>query len=221
MARHFQHESDVVRQPFVRCAWGLTRYYALGYHRINVLSPCPMPRKGPGILVCNHISGLDPVLLQALCPRLIVWMMAREYYEQAGIHYGYRRIEAIPVNRTGRDLAATRMALRALEEGRIVGIFPEGAIATEPGIQPFEPGAALLAGRSGAPVYPACIEGTFRGRDVLPAFVLPGQVTAAFANPLILDTVDAARQGIDQATLKIQEAVGELHRRICAWQKAD
>src|SRR4051812_46273398 len=55
--------------------------FARHFHHLEVLSPCPLPPTGPAILVCNHISGLDPVLIQSASKRLIVWMMAREYYE--------------------------------------------------------------------------------------------------------------------------------------------
>ena len=214
MARHYQLESDLLRQPFLRFALGAARYYTRGYHSVNVLSPCTLPAEGPGILICNHISGFDPVLLQSLCPRLVVWMMAREYYERPGLRYAYGRVEAIPVNRTGRDLAATRMALRALAEGRIVGIFPEGKIADSTEIQPFQTGAAMLAMRSGAPVCPACIEGTLRGRDMATAFALSAQATVAFGNPLYFDTTDPARQNVDDAALKMREAVVALHACI-------
>ena len=84
------------------------------YHRTIVRSPLHLPRHGPGILVCNHISGLDPVLVQSVCPRLVVWMMAREYYEIPGLRWLFETIEAIPVDRSGRDMAATRAALRRL-----------------------------------------------------------------------------------------------------------
>lgn len=58
---------------------GVNRLLARVYHRVEVKSPPTLPRKGAAILVRNHISGLDPVILQSAISRPIVWMMAREY----------------------------------------------------------------------------------------------------------------------------------------------
>jgi len=66
-------------------------------------------------------------------------MMAREYYDLRSLTWLYKIVEAIPVDRSGRDLSATRAALRALNEGRVVGIFPEGKIETSQDLLPFRP----------------------------------------------------------------------------------
>ena len=150
------------------------------YHRVNVVSPQRLPKQGPAILICNHTSGLDPMLIQSVCPRLIVWMMAREYYDLPVLHWVFKTVEAIPVDRGGRDLAATRAALRALEAGRILGVFPEGRIETSRDLLPFQTGVALMALKAGVPVYPAYLDGTQRGRDMLPAFLYPNCATLAF-----------------------------------------
>src|SRR4051812_24610919 len=64
--------------------------FARIYHRVNVLSPQRLPKQGPAILICNHTSGLDPMLIQSVCPRLIVWMMAREYYEISALRWVFK-----------------------------------------------------------------------------------------------------------------------------------
>ena len=120
------------------------------YHRTTVKTPHRLPRHGPGILVCNHISGLDPLLIQSACPRAIVWMMAAEYYHIKGINWFLRQIDAIPVNRSGKDLSATRAALAALQAGRILGVFPEGRIAPDEALLPFQVGVALMAIKVGS-----------------------------------------------------------------------
>jgi len=57
--------------------------FARLYHKITIRSPSRLPRRGPAILVCNHTSGLDPVLIQSVCSRLIIWMMARSIMRSA------------------------------------------------------------------------------------------------------------------------------------------
>ena len=73
------------------------------------------------------------MLLQAASRRLLGFMVAREYYESPWLHWICSHIGCIPVNRDGRDLAAIRAAMRALGEGRVVPIFPEGTIVPESG----------------------------------------------------------------------------------------
>jgi 1-acyl-sn-glycerol-3-phosphate acyltransferase len=200
-------------QNFVpRLMYSLNIIFSRVYHNLEVLSPCNLPRHGPAILVCNHISGIDPMLIQSVCPRVIRWMMAREYYEQRGLKWMLDQIGTIPVDRSGRDLAATRTALAALKSGGILGIFPEGRISTTSELLPFQQGIMLLAAKSGAPVYPACVEGTQRGREMLAAYLIRSRAQLAFGEPIVFDREAATRQNIDLSTEKVRTTV-ELLRR--------
>lgn len=185
------------------------------YHHTRVLQPHCLPRLGPGILVANHISGLDPLLIQSICPRLIIWMMAREYYEIPQLNYIFRAISAIPVDRSGRDMAATRSALRALENGRILGIFPEGKIETTPDLLPFQTGVAMMASRAGVPIYPAYVDGTQRNLSMKRAYLQRQETVLAFGKPLRL----SGRPNLEQATAQIQQSVEEL-RQIVLFDKS-
>jgi len=184
--------------------------FSRAYHRTDVLIPQRLPRKGPAILVCNHTSGLDPALIQSVCPRLIVWMMAREYYEMKAMKWMYELIEAIPVDRSGRDMAATRAALRALGNGHVLGIFPEGKIAPGREMLPFQSGVAMLAIKTRVPVYPVFLDGTQRGQEMTLAIMMPNEATLAFGPPVEFDRRDTSREVLDSATAKIRDAVEAL-----------
>src|SRR3954466_15517006 len=68
---------DPLQPSFVaRCLFTVNRMLCRGYHRLQVQTPQQLPKKGPAILVCNHISGLDPLLLQSAVNRPVIWMMA-------------------------------------------------------------------------------------------------------------------------------------------------
>ena len=112
--------------PIIRILQAVTVCFARIYHRLTVVSPCGIPRSGAAILVCNHISPLDPLLIQSVCPRLITWMMAREYYVQPGLHWLFRQIEVIPVDRSGQDFSAMRSALRGAAKWPGAGNFSRG-----------------------------------------------------------------------------------------------
>jgi 1-acyl-sn-glycerol-3-phosphate acyltransferase len=180
------------------------------YHRVSVQSPPQLPRKGPAILVCNHTSGLDPVLIQSACRRLITWMMAKEYYDIKAIGWVFRAVGAIPVERSGRDLSSTRQALRALADGRILGIFPEGKIETTHELLPFQTGVAMMAIKTGVPVYPAYLDGTQRNKEMLRAIALPNRATLRFGPPVEFDRSGTGKPQLEEATAKIQAAVETL-----------
>jgi len=180
------------------------------YHHLKVdRRPC-LPTVGPAILICNHTSGLDPMFLQSCCSRLIIWMMAREYYEIRALKWAFRTIEAIPVDRNGRDFAATRAAFRALEQGRVVGIFPEGRIETTKELLPFHTGVALMAIKSKAPVFPAFLDGSQRNKEMVSALLRPNQARVSFGPEIIFDRSDISRPVLEAATAKMRDAVNML-----------
>jgi 1-acyl-sn-glycerol-3-phosphate acyltransferase len=185
------------------------KLYSLRYHDLTIGRPCPVPRRGPGIIVCNHISGLDPVLIQSACPRPITWMMAAEYYTWP-LGWMFRVAGVIPVERSGRDLAATREALRALREGKLLGLFPEGRISTTHEILPFQSGVAVMATRSGAPVYPAYIDGSQRGRSMAEALLEPQTSQVTFGKAVTFDADDAGADQLPHVVQRIHEAVQAL-----------
>ena len=212
MAETFKSEQQTDRHPVVRACRRLADFYINGYHRVQVLNACPIPRDGPAVLVSNHISGLDPVLIQYACPRLVMWMMAREYYEMRSMRWFFELVDVIPVERSGRDLGATRTALRALRRGRVVGLFPEGRISLTGQIEPLQTGAAMLAIRAEAPVYPMYIDGSVRYRDMLEAYLVPAQATVLFGPAVDIDRSDNSRETLENASLRIQEALARLQQ---------
>jgi 1-acyl-sn-glycerol-3-phosphate acyltransferase len=185
--------------------------FSRAYHKLDVLAPPCLPDRGPAILVCNHTSGLDPLLIQAVCKRVIVWMMAKEYYEIPALTPIFRRLEAIPVDRGARDTGAMRSALRALHEGRILGVFPEGRIETRRELLPFQPGVAQMATKTGTTVYPAFLDGTQAGIDAMvPAFVHRQVARIAFGGPIVLDR----KEGPEAATARLREAMQGLAETV-------
>jgi 1-acyl-sn-glycerol-3-phosphate acyltransferase len=179
------------------------------YHRLDLLSPLKLPRNGHAIIVCNHTSGLDPLLIQSVSRRLIVWMMAREYYTVKWLLPFFHQIEAIPVDRGKTESNSTRAALKALSHGRVLGVFPEGRIETSCELLPFHPGIAVLAMRSGAPIYPAYLDGTQRGKQMGPAFGYRNHATLRFGTPFTVPRETGRSEFLD-ATRRIESSVREL-----------
>ncbi len=193
--------------------------YLRVYHRLQWSSESPgdpLPSHGPAIVVANHRSGVDPLALTACTKRAIRFLMAREFYALPGLHWIFQIVGAIPVNRDGNDLGATKAALKVLREGGIIGIFPQGGIRLESNGRnesiEIKAGAALLALRSGAPIIPALIRGTPSLDSVFRAILTPSRASILFGKPLQLEVCGKkpTRQEIEDATNRIQERLNEL-----------
>ncbi len=195
----------------MRVLHAVNRLLCRGYHHVNVAGgPLRVPRVGPMMIVSNHISGLDPLLIQSVIARPIVWMMAREYYQIAALKWVFESIRAIPVSRDGKDSTALRAALRALDNGCLLGLFPEGKISLTPEVQPFQTGAAMIALRSGVPVLPVYQTGTPRGQEIIEAVLLPQQVAIRFGRPIDLKAEFGRSKDLQPPSDRLHDAVRAL-----------
>ena len=111
-----------------------------------------VPRRGPVLLVGNHSSLLDPPLVGGVAPRPLSFMAKAELFRVPLLGGLIRRLNARPVRREGADAGALRTALRILQDGGLLLMFPEGTRGPEGSLRPAKPGAAMLAVLSGAPV---------------------------------------------------------------------
>ena len=127
-----------------------------------------LPRRAPYIVAANHHNYLDGVVIALALPVPIGFIVMPGVYRASRLHpFLHDRIGSIPVNLERPDIGAFRRALRALEGGRVIGIFPEGPFSVRGRLERGQPGVGLLALRSGVPVIPAGIQGTYealRGR---------------------------------------------------------
>jgi 1-acyl-sn-glycerol-3-phosphate acyltransferase len=129
----------------------------------------PTISSGPERGTCSRPTTTGPT---AALPRRITYLARYELYDIGWLAPLLRLLGALPVKRGGaRDLDALRAALDLLRRGEAVGIFPEGTRSVRPGLLRANPGVALLALRSGAPVLPVAVTGTER-LDSVPAFLL-------------------------------------------------
>jgi len=152
---------------------GLNRVFLRTWHHCDIQT-VPLPAEGPALVVANHISGLDPLLILAACRRPVHFIIAREEYERFGLNWLFRLGECIPVDRSSRDDSAFRAARDALDAGKVVALFPSGRIhLPEEGPARLRRGVARLSRLSGAPVFPCHIEGVRLPGHVLPAVIIP------------------------------------------------
>jgi len=186
------HEADWGRRTLT-VVDGLVRLFCRRWHRL-VADPVPLPESGPALLVANHVSGLDPVLMVAAVRRPLRFLIAREQYERRGLRWLFRAMGCIPVDRESRPQQAFREALAALARGEVVALFPGGRIQP-PGRPPppLKRGVARLAALSGAPVLAVHIGGVRGQGRVLGAVFLRARARLVFRGETRCRPGDEAR----------------------------
>lgn len=114
-----------------------------------------IPMKGPLIVITNHTGQLEvPVFFGQLAPRPITGWAKIESWDNAFLRWLFNLWGLIPVRRGEADTSALRKAMKALEDGYIFGIAPEGTRNKTGLLKRAYPGAVMLAVRSGAPILP-------------------------------------------------------------------
>jgi 1-acyl-sn-glycerol-3-phosphate acyltransferase len=131
-------------------------------YRFRVRGADYIPAQGAAIVVCNHVSFVDSMLLMAASPRPIRFLMDADLFRLPILGWVFRKAGAIPVAPRGQDPtayeAAFAAARRVLEEGDLLGIFPEGAITSDGRLQPFKGGIMRILEAHPAPVVPVALQ---------------------------------------------------------------
>jgi 1-acyl-sn-glycerol-3-phosphate acyltransferase len=118
-----------------------------------------IPSSGPVIIAANHVSNWDPVVLALVLNRPVYFMGKTSLFKYKIMAAICTALHAFPVKRGVPDRQAIRRALQVLEEGNILGIFPEGARNPKGDIKALA-GVGMIAIKSGAPVVPVACLGT-------------------------------------------------------------
>ena len=140
-------------------AWILTHsLYRIGKHDLHNI-----PEEGAAILACNHVSFVDPIVIGAVSPRPMRFVMYHKIYNLPFVHHFFKHAGAIPIApmKEDSDLLAKAydsIAL-ALKNGELVCIFPEGGLTPDGELQDLKPGIKKILERTPVPVIPMAISG--------------------------------------------------------------
>ena len=190
--------------------WRFTRFYSWFMHRLRVEGKQHIPRlrdHGPVVVVANHTAGVDPVLIQAVCPFHVRWMMAEDMRHPMGTAF-WEWCRIIFVDRDKGDPQATRVAMRHVTEGGVLGLFPEGGIERPAEhLKPFARGVGVIIKKTGARVLPIVVDGT---PQIDPAWDSLKKFSRSRLR--VMPPIDYA-----ETDLKSAEIVEDLERRFREW----
>lgn len=178
-----------------------------------------VPAQGPFILASNHLSFLDSVILQALCPRMVHFFAKAEYFTASGpkgraMKWFFESVGSIPVQRgeQAASVAALDSLVELLAAGSGVGIYPEGTRSRDGRLYRGRTGVGWLTLATGAPVVPVGLIGTERLQAPDERLPKPHRFTVRFGEPLRFGhpgprhTLPARRE----ATAAVMDAIGGL-----------
>ncbi|MEV7371352.1 lysophospholipid acyltransferase family protein [Streptomyces sp. NPDC090301] len=177
-----------------------------GFWKPRVLGAWKVPASGPAILAVNHAHNIDGPMLMGTAPRPVHFLIKKEAFV-GPLGSFLEGIGQLKVDRHGTDRAAIGNALGVLEQGGVLGIFPEGTRG-DGDFASLRSGLAYFAVRSGAPIVPVAVLGSTerRGRLVKALPPLRGRVDVVFGDAF--DAGDGSgrrtRKALDEATVRIQ-----------------
>ena len=132
-------------------------------YRLRFRGRQAVPARGAALVVCNHVSFMDALILGGGCPRPLRFLMDRPIYESRWLNWFFRIAGAIPVDSERCDPGGVRRALdevsHALRQGEVVMLFPEGRLTPDGKVHRFRRGIDIILARDPVPVVPAGLAG--------------------------------------------------------------
>jgi 1-acyl-sn-glycerol-3-phosphate acyltransferase len=120
-----------------------------------------VPASGPALLIANHTSYFDPVLIGVAARRRLSYLARKTLFQQTLFGKLLSSLNAIPVDQEGTGIEGLRQMLQLLREGHAVMMFPEGERTGTGHILDLKPGVSLLVKRANAPIVPVGIAGAY------------------------------------------------------------
>jgi 1-acyl-sn-glycerol-3-phosphate acyltransferase len=181
------------------------RLIGVAFFRVRVFNRQLIPQSGGALIVSNHQSHLDPILVGLAFNRRLNYVARDTLFGFAPFRWLIYSLDAIPIDREGIGLGGLKESLRRLKGGEMLLIFPEGTRTRDGNVGELKPGFLALARRSKVPLLPAAVDGAF---DSWPKWnMLPGVavIHVRIAQPLSPE---------EMSQLDDEHLLAEVDRRI-------
>lgn len=190
---------------FYRVAKIICRAILFLVRRWQVTGNTVLPSGQGMIVVANHVSYWDPVVVGCALNRRIFFMAKAELFKIPGLGLIIKKLGAFPVQREGVDRSSIKRALELLAAGEVVGIFPEGTRSKTGELLNPHLGAAMLAIKGGVPLLPVAVSGT-------KGFL--GQVKVIIGEPMNITACNRRKVSREEMAAVSRDIMSEIGRLL-------
>ena len=209
-----QTPDQLTMRPF----YGFFHYVAYCFHHVwfrgEVVGTNNFPTDGPFLIAANHASHFDPPIVGSHVPRQMRFFARKSLWNNKVLAWWLNEVETIPVERDSGDVGAIKRVLQALKENRAVVLFPEGTRTTDGHLQKAKAGVGLMACKTGVPVVPCRVYGSFTAfgkGTTIPRFGT--SIDIVFGPPIPATDYDdpsAGKARYEQAAQRIMDRIAAL-----------
>ena len=199
-------------RPLYRWGHRLTNIFCKAMGHLEAQGVHHIPKEGGVLLVSNHVSFLDPVIVGSAANREIHFMARSTAFDIPGIGKLISMYNAYPVNRGAPDLGALRKTISLLKAGNAVLMFPEGTRSVDGTLGKARDGACFIADRAGVPTIPVFHSGAEQMLPRSSRRLRRAKLMVTFGEPLELLTgeFETRREMYQQMGNQIMEAIADL-----------
>ncbi|HVJ67867.1 MAG TPA: lysophospholipid acyltransferase family protein, partial [Caulifigura sp.] len=175
---------------------------------------------GPALLIANHQSFLDPLLVGVGLRRPISFLARDTLFKVPVIGWILRKTYVLPIRRDAAGTESLRVSLKRLSDGYLVGIFPEGTRSRDGRIGPMKPGFVALVRRAEVPVIPVAVSGAFQAMPRGAIFLRPRRVRVVFGEAISVEQLAAFKGRGSETELVnlVAQRIGTLLEEADAWR---
>ena len=209
-----RHTMYVLGKGFGRFVFSV----AMNVHTIN---PEIVDRDGPFVVACTHLSHLDPFCVSILVRRPVEWLARKEFYKYGWSRWLLNSLGCIKVNRQGIPVSTIREAIARLNEGRIIGICPDGgvAIGADAAMRrgPIKRGVSSVAIHANVPIVPCVTLGTHKFNRIMPWLpIKSAHLYVAYGQPIQPPAAKSTRASRLELTERLRDSFNDLYQQLLA-----
>jgi 1-acyl-sn-glycerol-3-phosphate acyltransferase len=186
------------------------RVLAAAILRIRVEGRELVPAEGGGLVLSNHQSNLDPVLIGLSCERRLNYVARTTLFDSFMFRLMVAALDAIPIDREGVGLGGLKETLKRIKRGEMVLLFPEGTRTRDGEVHRMMPGFCAIARRAGVPLVPVALDGAFDAWPRQRTWPRPAVVHVVWGPPILPHVVEHLSD--DQLVAEVSKRVRECHR---------
>ena len=203
-------------RPIYRWGHRLTSLFCKTVGRLETHGVAHIPRAGGVLLISNHVSFLDPVIIGSAANREIHFMARSTAFDIPGLGKLISVYNAYPVNRGAPDLGALRKTISLLQAGNVVLMFPEGTRSVDGTLGKARDGACFIAHRAGVPTIPVFHSGAERVLPRNSKRLRRSKLSVRFGEPLELTTeeFETRREMYQHMGNQMMEAIADLRDQM-------